>query len=190
MSIPERSEVVDLCQRFSGQHSLKQLSAVRMVVGVPDQESVAVRRRIVRPRTAGLFGPAKQVTVIDCGVLGEQHVALPTGPEHAFGITALISGAGVDGAPTRGRSRDDLHGMGFGVGNDSTERRHRRLVCNDQRDLEDRQAVGYIRVQVIERRTLNLRFACFPVHRAVFSSTASKRSRKESTTLSSWATER
>src|SRR5215469_5259703 len=114
---------------------MKELTAVGVVVGAPDQRTlatgtVALGGRLFRPRA-----PAKQVTVADGVVAGIERVAFPFELEQSFGDTALVAGVAVDRAPSLRRPADDLDREISRVTDQAAVACERLVGCGEHRRL-------------------------------------------------------
>jgi hypothetical protein len=88
----------------------EQLSAIRVIIGAPDQRASTRFRRTVSCRLFRPVAPAKKVAVTDSIVPSVEGLACPSEFENSFGNAALIARILVDRSPALSRPPDDLDG--------------------------------------------------------------------------------
>src|ERR1700730_16971516 len=111
---------------------IKELAAIRVIVGAPDQRTFAhstgaTRCGLFRPRA-----PAEEIAVADGVVPGVERVALPAELEQSFGHTALIARILVDRSPPLGRPANDLDREGFWFVDEAAVARQSVIACDDE----------------------------------------------------------
>ena len=132
----------------------KELAAVGVIVGVPEQDPRAVWRRVGpvgRRELSGVPGPAQQVLVVDGLVATEKDLAVPPDVEVARGRASLVPGPRVDRPPPQRGPGDDL--------DREVSRDPRRALRNrpatpawpGSRAPHAREARGNVGLQVVDR---------------------------------------
>jgi hypothetical protein len=84
---------------------IEELTAVRMIIGTPDQSAFAQPVRGTAHRLFRPVAPAEEIAVADGIVSGVQRLAFPAKSEQAFGYAALVARILIDWTPALGRQR-------------------------------------------------------------------------------------
>ena len=127
----------------------EELAAVGMVVAMPQQHA-AVAQLHAGPRHLGQVAKADDIVSAHRFVAAQKLVAAPFAGEDPLGRAAFDAGAGVEPAPAGKRPGHDLDPVRVGIAHDlavALERFGRRA---QQRHVEDLQARGKVRVQIVD----------------------------------------
>ena len=127
----------------------EELSAVRMVVRMPQQDPLR-RSRVIGIGALGIFAVREDVVAADGRVAPVEDVTFPFADERAFGRTALIAGVGIDGPRALRRPAHDLDLAVGGIVDEKTvafERRRRRV---DHAHRDARQVRRKVGIQIVD----------------------------------------
>ena len=129
----------------------KQLSAVGVVIEVPQQHAHGIGTGVVPARARGVGRPAEDIVAADGVVLRAQHLPVPGAAKDAFDGAALVAGARIHRAPALCRPLHDFDLEIVGIIDQATVTLERPVVRPHQRHLMPRQGAGHVRRQVIDR---------------------------------------
>src|SRR5580692_700467 len=96
-------------------HWVDELAAVRVVVGAPNQRTLANGCGAGARRFLGPVAPTEKITVADRVIARKKSLALPPKLEYSLSDAALISGICIDWPPALCRPARDLDGEAFRV---------------------------------------------------------------------------
>ena len=118
---------------------MEKLTAVRMVVQVPEKDLPARRRRGAGSGLLGITAPTHDKAAIHRLVVPHQDIAVPGNAENTFHGATVNPGPFVQLAPALHWPWDDLDGKRFRIIDQATVSPYRVIGCFDQRHVDQRQ---------------------------------------------------